>query len=103
MKQKSALPPDAAEAYTRLCLRLRHARECRHWSRDDTAERCGISRNTLENLEKGKSVTTTALLKVLSLYGMTAELEQLALAENDHLGQALSVDSRGHSDLDDNF
>ena len=67
---------------------LKLARLRRKYTAEMVAERAGISRTTLWNLEKGKSVTSIAtLLKVLSVYGLENDL--LKLAEDDTLGRKI--------------
>lgn len=67
---------------------LKLARLRRKYSAEIVAERSGISRTTLWQLEKGESATSIAtLIKVLSVYGMEKELG--TLAQDDELGRKL--------------
>jgi transcriptional regulator with XRE-family HTH domain len=67
---------------------LKLARLRRKYSAEMVAERAGISRTTLWNIEKGNSVTSIYnLLKVLSVYGLENDL--IRLAEDDNLGRKI--------------
>ncbi|WP_043224301.1 helix-turn-helix transcriptional regulator [Streptomyces sp. NRRL F-5193] len=58
------LPPDAnLDELPRELARLRHERR---WSYDDLAERTGLSRRTLIEIEQGRTVGTIATWHALS-------------------------------------
>jgi transcriptional regulator with XRE-family HTH domain len=67
---------------------LRLARLRRRLSAQQVADRAGISRSTLQSLEKGSSSTSTGnLLQVLVVLGLEKDFATLALA--DPLGRKL--------------
>ncbi|MFE9045664.1 helix-turn-helix transcriptional regulator [Streptomyces sp. NPDC007818] len=58
------LPPDAnLDELPRKLARLRHERR---WSYDDLAERTGLSRRTLIEIEQGRTIGTIATWHALS-------------------------------------
>lgn len=88
MKNIDKLLPKEKRILAQLGENLKLARLRRKYSAEMVAERARISRTTLWNLEKGKSVTSIAtLLQVLSVYGMEKDI--LQLAEDDTLGRKL--------------
>lgn len=88
MKNIDKLLPKEKRILAQLGENLKLARLRRKYSAEMVAERARISRTTLWNLEKGKSVTSIAtLLQVLSVYGMEKDI--LLLAEDDTLGRKL--------------
>jgi transcriptional regulator with XRE-family HTH domain len=98
MIRNNKILPREKRILKQLGENLRLARLRRKFSAEMVAERAGISRTTLWNIEKGNSVTSIyTLLKVLSVYGLENDL--LKLAEDDTLGRKiqdakLSVKSR---------
>lgn len=67
---------------------LRLARLRRRLSAQQVADRAGISRSTMQNLEKGSSgVSVGNLLQVLVILGLEKEFADLA--SNDRLGRKL--------------
>lgn len=68
--------------------RLRLARLRRKFSAELVAKRAGISRTTLYKVERGDpAVTVGTYLRVLAVYGLSGELDQLAA--DDVLGRRL--------------
>jgi len=89
MKSKTTvLLPTAQQALTQLGEDLKLARLRRKLSGAMVAERAGISRSTLWQIEKGSpSVAMGAYVQVLFILGLERNL--LALASNDELGRKL--------------
>jgi len=88
MSGKRKILPKEERILMRLGEHLKLARLRRRFSAELVAERAGISRTTLWNLEKGNSATSIAtLLRVLSVFGLQKDL--LKLAEDDALGRKL--------------
>lgn len=89
MKSKTTvLLPTAQQALTQLGEDLKLARLRRKLSGAMVAERAGISRSTLWQIEKGSpSVAIGAYVQVLFILGLERNL--LALASNDELGRKL--------------
>ena len=80
--------PAQARMLTIFGQRLRDARLRRRFSVTDVAARSGVSRPTINKVEKGDaSVTLGTYLRVLSVLGMVNELEKL-LAD-DPVGRRL--------------
>lgn len=85
---KNKLLPKQNRILEELGENLKLARLRRKYTAEMVAERARISRTTLWNLEKGKSVTSiSTLLQVLSVYGMEKDI--LKLAGDDLLGRKL--------------
>lgn len=85
---KIKLLPKEKRLLSTLGENLRLARLRRTYSTEIVAQRAGISRTTLWNLENGKSSTSiSTLLQVLSVYGLEKDL--LKLAEDDLLGRKI--------------
>lgn len=85
-------PPPLLPKQTRLLIQLgenlKLARLRRKYTMEMVAERAGISRTTLWQMEKGASNTSISnLLRVLSVYGMEQDI--LKLANDDILGRKL--------------
>jgi transcriptional regulator with XRE-family HTH domain len=89
MKSKTTvLLPTAQQALAQLGEDLKLARLRRKLSGAQVAERAGISRSTLWQIEKGSpSVAMGAYVQVLFILGLERNL--LALASNDELGRKL--------------
>lgn len=87
---KQSLPPFArdARAMRELGARLRLARIRRRITASEMAERVGISRTTLHNLERGElSVAVGTLVRTLGVLGLERDLD--AVAHDDELGRRL--------------
>lgn len=95
MSRKTTLLPKEKRILKQLGENLRLARLRRRYSAEMVAERAGISRTTLWNIEKGNSVTSVFnLLQVLSVYGLEKDL--LKLGSDDILGRKLQDAKLGH-------
>ena len=87
-RTKKAILPKNQRILSTLGENLRLARLRRRLSADLIAQRAGISRNTLYNLEKGSSSSSIAtLLLVLAVLGLESDF--LLLARDDVLGRKL--------------
>jgi transcriptional regulator with XRE-family HTH domain len=88
MKQSVILLPKAQKVLDDLGENIRLARLRRKLSTEQVAERAGISRSTLWQIEKGKpSVTMGAYFQVLFILGL--EKDFLKLGADDELGRKL--------------
>ncbi|MDR0973714.1 MAG: helix-turn-helix domain-containing protein [Prevotellaceae bacterium] len=89
MKQKSILLlPRLSSLLSRLGEEMKLARLRRKWSTEQVAERAGISRSTLWQIEKGMpNVSMGAYVQVLFVLGLEQNLQQVAA--NDELGRKL--------------
>ena len=88
-KKATILLPQTQEILTQMREQIRLARLRRHLSAELVAERAGISRMTLSNIEKGSpSVAIGSYAAVLhALNGMDKDL--LLVARDDELGRIL--------------
>ena len=88
-KKATILLPQTQEILNQMGEQLRLARLRRHLSAELVAERAGISRMTLSNIEKGSpSVAIGSYAAVLhALNGMDKDL--LLVAKDDELGRKL--------------
>ena len=74
-----------------LGIRIRQARINRKWRQIDLVEKTGLSRSTIEAIEKGKPATAiSAYLHVLWVMGLDRELDLLADPGLDREGLALT-------------
>ena len=88
-KKATILLPQTQEILNQMGEQIRLARLRRHLSSELVAERAGISRMTLSNIEKGSpSVAIGSYAAVLhALNGMDTDL--LLVAKDDELGRKL--------------
>ena len=88
-KKSTVILPQTQEILNQMGEQLRLARLRRHLSAELVAERAGISRMTLSNIEKGSpSVAVGSYAAVLhALNGMDKDL--LLVAKDDELGRKL--------------
>ena len=88
-KRSTVVLPQTQEILNQLGEQIRLARLRRHLSAELVAERAGISRMTLSNIEKGSpSVAVGSYAAVLhALNGMDKDL--LLVAKDDELGRKL--------------
>ena len=88
-KKATILLPQTQEILNQMGEQIRLARLWRHLSAELVAERAGISRMTLSNIEKGSaSVAIGSYAAVLhALNGMDKDL--LLVAKDDELGRKL--------------
>ncbi len=88
MSKSSTLLPKEKRILDQLGENLRLARLRRRLSAEMVAERAGISRTTLWNMESGRlSSSVSILLSVLAVYGLGDDL--LLLAKDDSLGRKI--------------
>jgi len=86
----SPLAPQLATRLTALGLRIRDARLHRKLRQIDLAERAGVSRSTIEAIERGSPETAIgAYGRVLWVMGLDRELDVVADAAVDREGAAL--------------
>ncbi len=80
--------PRAQARLAALGARLREARLRRRISQHEMSARVGVSRETISRLEHGDArVNVAALVRVLTVLGLDAELD--ALAATDEVGRRL--------------
>ena len=86
-------PPAALEqALQRLGRNIRTARLRRRWRLEDVAERMGVSRFTVADVERGKPGTSiAAYLGALWVLGLLDQLEAVADPDRDGEGKALEA------------
>ena len=86
-------PPAALEqALQRLGRNIRTARLRRRWRLEDVAERLGVSRFTVADVERGKPGTSiAAYLGALWVLGLLDQLEAVADPDRDGEGKALEA------------
>ena len=103
-------PPHAvADALTRLGQRLRVARLRRRLRLSDVAERVGVSRFVVADVERGKPTTAVAAyLGTLWALGLLEQLDALAHPDRDEEGKALErarapKTARPSREVDDDF
>ena len=88
MKQSHVLTPKSAKLLTELGERIKLARLRRKLSSEQVAERAGISRATLWQVEKGSSTPSIgAYFMALFVLGLEKDFQKLA--EDDVLGRKL--------------
>lgn len=87
----SGAPPAAVEdALNRLGLNIRIARLRRKLTRKELAERIGVSRQVLAEIEKGKPTTAiAAYLGTLWALGLLRQLRDVADPDRDEEGKTL--------------
>ncbi|MES2483525.1 MAG: helix-turn-helix transcriptional regulator [Pseudomonadota bacterium] len=84
------LPPEVASRLAALGIRIRDARMHRKLRQVDLAERCGLSRSTIEAIERGSAHTAIgAYARVLWVMGLDRELDLVADTALDQEGAAL--------------
>lgn len=88
-RKKKAILPKHQRMLETLGENLRLARLRRHLSSAIVAERAGISRNTLYELEKGSAGSSISTL-FLVLFVLGLEQDILLLAKDDVLGRKLA-------------
>jgi transcriptional regulator with XRE-family HTH domain len=88
MKRTPPTHPQARRHIAALGKRLRAARLRRKMTQPMLAERVGVSVPTIGKLEEGDPSTSLAtMLRVLAVFGMTADID--LLAAQDTLGRSL--------------
>jgi len=89
-KISKASPAAVEEALIRLGQNIRTARLRRRLSRNELAERIGISRQVLAQIEKGKPTTAVAAyLGALWALGLLNQLKYVADPDHDEEGKTL--------------
>jgi transcriptional regulator with XRE-family HTH domain len=89
-KISAASPAAVEEALIRLGRNIRTARLRRRLTRKDLAERIGISRQVLAQIEKGKPTTAVAAyLGALWALGLLNQLKDVADPDRDEEGKTL--------------
>ena len=84
------LPPDVGQRLVALGHRIRQARLHRKLRQIDLAQRTGMSRSTVEAIERGSPETAMgAYARVLWVMGLDRELEVIADPAVDQEGAAL--------------
>jgi len=89
-REKKTILPKHQRMLQTLGENLKLARLRRHLSAAMVAERAGISRNTLYELEKGSASSSVSTL-FLVLFALGLEQDILLLAKDDVLGRKLAV------------
>jgi transcriptional regulator with XRE-family HTH domain len=88
------MPIPVGKALKKLGQNLRDARKRRRIPMQLAAERAGISRTTLDKIEKGDwGVSLQAYAKVLFVLGMVQRLAELADPKFDELGLGLEAEN----------
>jgi len=78
----------------RLGGRIRAARVFRSWRQEDLAARTGLSRSTIQAIERGEeTVAIGSVLQVLWLLGLANEVELIADPGLDREGLSLALDA----------
>ena len=104
-------PPAALEqSLERLGRNIRTARLRRRWRLEDVAERMGVTRYTVADVERGKPGTSVAAyLGALWVLGLLYLMAEVADTDRDEEGKALEgarspqQAPRRHRRLDDDF
>jgi len=78
----------------RLGERIRAARVFRRWRQEDLAERTGLSRSSIQSIERGdETVAICSVLQVLWVLGLANEVELIADPGLDRDGLSLALDA----------
>lgn len=89
-KAQDQLSDAAIGSLLNLGGRLREARLRRNWTQAMAAEKAGLSDSSVKKVESGASnITISAYLALLDIYGLPAALDQVLMAGQDTLGEAL--------------
>lgn len=71
---------------------LRTARSRRQLTQQDVADRLNVDRRTIARAEDGEPSTSfKVILSLLDLYGLSAQVNELADPESDEVGKALEA------------
>lgn len=76
-----------------LCGRLRKERMARQMTQADVAARAGVGVNTLSNLEAGRNTSFESLIRVATVLGRGAELEELFKPKLESLEDVMRYES----------
>lgn len=78
----------------RLGGRIRAARINRRWRQSDLVERSGLSRSTIQAVERGDPTTSIGnVVRILWIMGLAKEIELIADPGIDREGLTLSLDA----------
>ena len=108
-KASLSFSPELQERLRRLGKRLRDARVHRRLRQIDRAQKTGLSRSTIENIERGVATTSLgAYAHTLWVLGLDRELDLLADPGLDREGIALAYSSvdkrvRSRTKIDNDF
>lgn len=87
-------PDEVVHIAQRLGGRIRAARVFRKWRQEDLAGRSGLSRSTIQAIERGEeTVAIGSVLQVLWLLGLAGEVELIADPGLDRDGLSLALDA----------
>ena len=90
MARVTSSPPEVKVRLEALGTRIRDARLHRKLRQVDLAERAGVSRSTIEAIERGSAETAIgAFARVLWVMGLDREIDVVADAAIDQEGAAL--------------
>ena len=88
---QDALPHQVRELIEQLGRNLKTARLNRNLSRQEVAEKLGVSRNLVAAAEQGNTGSSIALYTALLwIYDLQEPLKELASPQHDEVGQMLS-------------
>lgn len=94
IKSEYTHPPEAVKLAQELGGRIRVARLRRKIRQQDMAERTGLSRSTIQSLERGEvTCSIGAFLNVLWTLGLSRELNLIADPGLDRDGLVISLDA----------
>ena len=89
---KSAVPRQMLAELEKLGEDIRYARIRRKFTMSDLSKRSGISRSTLDKVEKGSpSVAIGIYARVIFLLGITGTVGQLADLSNDPISRDIEI------------
>jgi len=89
---KSAVPRQMLAELEKVGEDIRYARIRRKFTMGDLSKRSGISRSTLDKVEKGSpSVAIGIYARVLFLLGITGTVRQLADLSNDPISRDIEI------------
>lgn len=91
----TAMSIDAQEDYQVLAANIQEARKARGYSQREMADRCLMSFATYQSIEKASlTVSFGAILAVLDMLELTADLRHVAAPQNDSVGRQLRAAKR---------
>lgn len=90
MTRKPSIPEEFRNQAVELGMRIRAARQRRRLRLEDMADKAGLSRSTIEAVERGALTTSFgAYMAVLGVLGLTRELDLVADPGLDRDGLSL--------------
>ena len=91
---KQPYTEDVIQIAQRLGGRIRTARIRRNWRQEDLQARSGLSRSTIQAIERGEPSTSLgSFFQVLWLLGLANEIEVIADPGLDREGLSLALDA----------